>query len=270
MSMGTSKKKEKPFLEERHNQILALLHKNGKIVVTDLANSFHVSGATIRQDLSILERRGLLVRTHGGAVLEKTIIDSPSLAERNAIRLPQKIAIAEKAMEFVSKGNSLILDGGTTILEFAKKLKESRLELKVVVNFMPHIQEFEKIGNVKMIVTGGSYHGRLRCFTGPFAIDSLSHINVDTTFISTTGISVTKGLSCSDPEDAEVKRVMLQRARRRILLADSSKIGCDSFITVCNIHGIDAIVTDWELPPEKRKEFEEQGIQVYIAPEGKN
>ncbi|MPM24190.1 Glucitol operon repressor [bioreactor metagenome] len=255
------------FRVERRHTILAQLRREGKVFVNELSTSFNVSGATIRQDLAIMETQGLLTRTHGGAVEKtKTSIDIP-LDERNTKRLPQKTAIAMKALEFVSDGDSLILDGGTTILEFTKILELSnRANVNVVLNFIPHITVLEKSNHIRMIVLGGSYDESLRSLVGLITVDSLSTLYADTAFISTTGISMEQGITCTSLMDAEVRKTILNRAKKKILLADSGKIGKNSFISVADLKQVDILITDWEIAESDYNMLVEFGLKVIVAP----
>jgi DeoR family fructose operon transcriptional repressor len=257
------------FRIERRRQILSKLLKNGKLMVNETAEEFGVSGATIRQDLNELEVLGYLTRTHGGAIGKGTTMTDIPLSQRNAQQLPQKQAIARMALQLVESHDNLVLDGGTTIQEFATLLLHSnRTDISVITNFLPNLIILEGSQSIRMLSLGGSYDETLRSFVGPLAIEALSSFQLDKAFISTTGVSIRQGLSCTSFQDAEIRRAILAKAGQRILLADSSKINKSAFITVASMKDIDVFVTDWGISNEDHDAFTKAGVNVIIAPEG--
>lgn len=254
------------FREERRAEIMKMIAKEGKILVRDLRTQFGVSDVTIRQDLNEMEKAGLLVRTYGGAI-EKTrsTIDSP-FDERVTKRLPQKIVIAKAAMQLIAEGDSIILDGGSTVLELTRFIQcNTDIHVSVVVNFIPHLIYLENSKNINLIVPGGSYDNSIKCLLGPMTISALDTLYVDKAFISTTGLSIEQGITCTSLLEAEVRKKMLSKARTKILLADSSKIGKNSFVSAGTLQQIDILVTDWEISESDYNYLTNFGINVVIA-----
>jgi Transcriptional regulators of sugar metabolism len=195
------------------------------------------------------------------------MIDRP-LSQRNTERLAQKQAIAYTALKYIDNMENIFLDGGTTLFEFANVLKNSDMsELHIITNFLPTISLLESSPKVKLVTLGGSYDESLKSFVGPLAKEALDSFYLDTAFISTTGMNIQQGLSCTNFQDAELRRQVMAKSKKKILLADSSKINRSAFITVAKLNSLDLIITDWEIKEENLNTFRSNGIEVVIAPE---
>ena len=146
------------FQLERRKQILAMLESEGKILVKDLEKIFSVSGATIRSDLNDMEKEGLLLRTHGGAMeIQKTGEDA-SLEDRSKKRIKQKTAIAKVALSLIEPGESLFVDGGTTLTQFIQCLVEHPIkDLTILTNYHPHVLHLNECPEIKTVFIGGVY-----------------------------------------------------------------------------------------------------------------
>lgn len=253
------------FHIERRNQILELIRNNGKIIVKDIAEKFNVTEVTIRQDLKILERNGLLTRTYGGAVERShSSLDRP-FNERMIKNLPQKIAIAKEALNLITSGDSMIFDGGTTLLELVKLINQISFEITIVTNFIPHIQFLDNLQNISLTVLGGTYNATNKNLLGLLATTALHNIFVDKAFLSATGISPDYGISCASFPEAEFRKKILEKAKEKILLVDSSKFGITSFAQCGNLSQIDTVITDWEADSAAVNSIKERGVNVIIA-----
>lgn len=254
------------FQIERQKEILSLLHRDGKIYVQDLSERFKVSGATIRKDLSDMEEEGLLIRSHGGAIEVFRASEDAPLEERNTKRLAQKKAIARAAMDFVSSGDSIIVDGGSTLAQFIACLQDFNFKnLTVITNYIPHIKYLQDCGGVTTIFTGGVYHKDISATLGLPAVDLLSHFKADKVMLSATSVNVEQGITFPDVDDAQVKKKMLEQAKQKILLTDSSKIGKSNLVSAGDLSQIDVLITDWEISSEDVKSIKKLGVEVVIA-----
>lgn len=254
------------FQIERQKEILSLLHRDGKIYVQDLAERFKVSGATIRKDLSDMEEEGLLTRSHGGAVEVFRASEDAPLEERSTKRLAQKKAIAKAAMDFVSSGDSIIVDGGSTLAQFIACLEDCNYQnLTVITNYIPHIKYLKNCPGVTTILTGGVYNKDISATLGLPAVDVLSRFNADKVMLSATSVSVEQGITFPNVDDAQVKKRMLEQAKEKILLTDSSKIGKSNLVSAGNLSQIDVLITDWEIPYEDIANIRKLGVKVVIA-----
>lgn len=231
------------FAEERRERIVLLLEEKGKLVVPELCEAFEVSPATIRGDLRELEGKGRLKRAHGGAMtLGKTGFERNSVFQ-GIVNMEEKRRIAEYARSLVNDGDTIILDTGTTTLELAKLLYEKK-NLTVVTNDIIIAAHLESHSDANIIVAGGILRRGYHCTTGSRAISALKDLTVDKAFMASNALSLEKGFTTPNFEQAEVKRQMLSIALRSIMLIDSSKLGRVSFLKFADISDIDLLITD--------------------------
>ncbi|WP_324668011.1 DeoR/GlpR family DNA-binding transcription regulator [Geochorda subterranea] len=262
---GSAERAKSPlFAEERHRRILELLEESQKVWVKDLSVRFGLSDVTIRQDLRALERQGLLVRTHGGAIpVTQARFDLPT-SQRESKRIEHKQAIAREALRLIDDGDTIILDAGTTVLQLARLLKAKR-GLTVVVNDLGHIPVLQSLQGVEIIVLGGTFQKGRGHLVGPLATRVLGELYADKAFISTTGLTPARGLTTTDLSEAEVRAAMIANSKQAIVLADSSKIGKSCFASAAPLSQVDILITDWELPEKELLSLQRTGLKVIRA-----
>jgi DeoR family transcriptional regulator, fructose operon transcriptional repressor len=256
------------FVEERKIKILEFIEEHRKATVVELCAQFKVSSATIRNDLRDLETAGLLIRTHGGAMVKTKTGLEPDMSLRRVQNLEEKRRIAEAALHLVEDGDTIILDTGTTTYELARLLGQKR-DLTVVTNDLPIAMLLEDFDAVRVVLIGGMIRRKFHCtvashFSG---MNALSDLTVDKAFMAANGFSLEKGASTPDMAHSETKRLMISIAARVVLLFDSSKMGHNSFAIFAPLDKIDAIVTD-SLRDEERHFLEENGVEAMTAGHG--
>ena len=256
------------FVEERKMKILEFIEEHRKATVIELCQQFKVSSATIRNDLRDLETAGLLIRTHGGAMVKTKTGLEPDMSLRKVQNLEEKRRIAEAALRLVEDGDTIILDTGTTTYELARLLGEKR-DLTVVTNDLPIALLLEEFESVRVVLVGGMVRKKFHCtvassFSG---MNALSDLTVDKAFMAANGFSLEKGASTPDINHSETKKLMISIAAQVILLFDSSKMGRNSFAIFAPLDKIDAIVTD-SLHEDERRQMEESGIEPILARTG--
>lgn len=256
--------KEPLFAEERKNKILQLLKENDKLLVPDLCECFNVSPATIRNDLRELENAGLLKRTHGGAISNSKTGFELNSYQKEVKKHEEKKAIARFAAGLVEDGDTIAIDTGTTTLEFAKMLSDKK-GITVVVNDIAIASVLEESSDANVIMIGGIIRKNYHCTIGPIAIKALSGLSVDKVFMATNGISVKKGLTTPDMNQAEVKKSMIDIASEVIVLSDSSKIGNNGFSQVAPINAVHRLITDDKIDERDLNDFEALGIDVDVV-----
>ena len=252
------------FTEERRREILTRLNSAGKVSVEELARAYSVSLPTIRADLAHLEERGLLRRTHGGAIPATATLYEPPYAQREVMRHAEKRAIAAAAAELVKEGDTIILDAGTTVNELAVLLR-NRTSLTIVTNSFANVQTFADSPDVKLIVIGGELQMRRRATLGALAVRFLEGFHVDRAFLSFNGVHPESGYTVVDFEAAEMKRQMMARAAESIVLCDSGKIGQVAFAQVGPISSASTLITDSALHPQMRSDLAACGIQIIVV-----
>ena len=256
-------KKELIFAEERKKMILDLLKENKKLLVPELCSHFAVSPATIRNDLRELESEGLLKRTHGGALSNNKAGYEPDSYQKGVRCLEEKQAIARFAAGLVEDGDTIAVDTGTTTLEFVKLLREKK-NLTVVTNDIAISRYLEDYCDANIILAGGIIRKNFHCTVGSIALQSLEELYVDKAFMGTNGLTVEKGLTTPDINQAQVKKAIIRIASETIVLCDSSKIGGFAFAQVIPVTQIDRIITDNGIDKKDLKAFEEKEIQVDV------
>lgn len=259
-------KKETMFAEERKNKILQMLHDNNKLRVPDLCSAFHVSPATIRNDLRELESCGLLKRTHGGALSNQKTRFELNSYQKEISQHAEKQAIARFAANLVEDGDTIAIDTGTTTLEFARLLGAKR-DITVVTNDIQIAAQLEQSAGATVILIGGILRKGFHCAIGPAAVRMLGEFSVDKAFLATNGISLEKGLTTPDMNQAEIKKAMLQIAGEVIVLCDSSKFGSKAFVQVAPVSAVSRIVTDQNIDERDLKAFQAKDILVSVAGE---
>lgn len=254
------------YPEERQQAIAATVMSQGRASVADLAQAYDVTTETVRRDLAVLDRAGLLRRVHGGAVPVRALhLVEPSVDERESTRAGHKHAIASAAADFIPQsGATVLFDAGTTTARVAALLPPDR-ELLIVTNSVPIAARLASLTSVSLQLLGGQVRGLTQATVGERAVGMLESLRVDIAFIGTNGISVRHGLSTPDPGEAAVKRAMVACANFVVVVADSSKIGREEFVSFAPIDRVDVLVTDSEITPEDRAELTETGVDVVVA-----
>ena len=254
------------YPEERQQAIAATVMSQGRASVADLAQAYDVTTETVRRDLAVLDRAGLLRRVHGGAVPVRALhLVEPSVDERESTRACHKHAIASAAAEFIPQsGATVLFDAGTTTARVAALLPPDR-ELLIVTNSVPIAARLASLTSVSLQLLGGQVRGLTQATVGERAVGMLESLRVDIAFIGTNGISVRHGLSTPDPGEAAVKRAMVACANFVVVVADSSKIGREEFVSFAPIDRVDVLVTDSEITPEDRAELTKHGVDVVVA-----
>ena len=227
----------------RQQAIADLVNKQGNITVNTLCERFAVSPATIRNDLRDLEERGIVKRTHGGAIgCNKTSYEL-NTNQKEVQNIQEKRLIAKAAMEFVQEGDAIALDSGTTTFEMVQ-LMTGMKDLTVVTNDLQIAAWLERNTEVTVILTGGTVRRHFRCTTGQTAVDMLSMLHVDKAFVAANGVSIRNGLTTPSIDMASIKKQMIDSSDKVILIADSTKIERTAFVSYAPISRVDVLITD--------------------------
>ncbi|MBU3750177.1 MAG: DeoR/GlpR transcriptional regulator [Mycobacterium sp.] len=258
------------YPEERQQAIAAQVVARGRASVTELAQAFEVTTETVRRDLALLDRAGILRRVHGGAVPARALrlvdgLVEPGVDERESSSAGRKQAVARAAAEFLPQsGCSVLIDAGTTTSRVAALLPPDR-ELVVVTNSLPTAALLTGIGSVSLQMLGGRVRGPTRACVGAPALDTLAALRVDVAFLGTNGITVRHGVSTPDPDEAAVKRAMVACANFVVVVADSSKVGCEELVSFAAIESLDVLVTDSGISAADRADLVSEGLEVVVA-----
>ena len=245
---------------ERLSEILGTLASDGVVDVTALAGDLGVSEATVRRDLRLLEEQRMLARTHGGAVANDVMYELP-LRYKAARHQPEKTRIAREAAGRVADGSVVGLTGGTTTTEVARAVLD-RTGLTVVTNALNIAGELAIRSDLKLVVTGGTARPESYELVGPLAERTLEEVHLDVAIVGADGVALGEGLTTHHEVEAHTNRVLLERARAVVAVADSSKLGLVAFARICPLDAVDELITDAAADPATVAAIREAGVSV--------
>jgi len=250
--------------EERRFRIREILSRQRTVMASELIRTLGVTAATVRRDLAVLQKEGVLVRSHGGAVSRTSSTSfQPSYDALGRINRAEKQAIAWEAERLILDGEAIFLEGSTTVYELARRLLHRRLT--VITNSPPIIELFQRSQHVSVISTGGELQKDVFYLSGVWAQNALSEIRVDKAVLGVSAIDPAYGVSTASPAEAQIKKMILKAARVSIALADHSKFGNQGFAYVCPIADIDILVTDSATDLKYLNPLRESGLQLIVA-----
>ena len=251
---------------ERQRLILNMVDEHGVIRVSDLSDQFDVSVMTIRRDLMALEERGLISRSHGGAISKRRFQHELYFEQKGERNQREKSAIGEVAARMLEPGETVFVNSGSTTLELLRRIPD--MELRVVTSNAGVLSVLSGT-QVECLVIGGVYRPRSNSFVGGFALQALSQIHGGRCFIGVDGLSLDAGLTTPHHQEAEVGRQMIRQTRGEVIvLADSSKIGGVAPFVTAPLDMVDVLITDSAVSEEYVAALEEHGITVRIASAG--
>ncbi|SNR28288.1 transcriptional regulator, DeoR family [Maribacter sedimenticola] len=249
---------------KRREKIIEFLNEDGSAKVVDLAKLFKVTEVTIRQDLEKLEAQGLIIREHGGAFLKNMGDQVRNFSLVNQENMELKEIIAQKCLEFIEPGDTIILDSGSTTTEIAKKLVGYK-NLTVITNALNIAMMLGTEPDIEVIMTGGEFKPPTLSLTGQKAADFFKGLNVQKLFLATAGISLKAGLTYPSISDLIVKKAMIDAADITYLVADSTKIGKSALASLGALSLIDFIITDSGMEDKDKEVFKDNEIEVILA-----
>ncbi len=230
-------------LNSRQEQILVALKDNRRVAVRELATTFSVSEMTIRRDLSLLEDRGLLMRTHGGGVDSQKVTFELFMGERLRHNGNAKKAIARAAVEFVSAGDTIILDTGTTVFMMADLLDDIA-DLTVATPSLAVASSLFWRKSARLIVLGGYVKAWSPDLVGSLTEENVAKLHFRKAFLGADGIDPEAGFFCSDLGSANVVQAIIRASDQVFVMADSSKIGVKSLIKYADFGDVGLLITD--------------------------
>lgn len=244
---------------KRYEKIMELLIGRGEVSVSELAAELGVTGKTIRRDLEKLEGKGLLVRTHGGALLANEAYSGLFPDQRpNDKQAGEKYEAARHALAYIEPNDIIALDSGSTTLQIARLLDNA--PLTVITNDLYIIAELIKKDRIRLVVPGG-FRSR-NMLVSEDAGRFYGKLNVQKAFLSTTGIHPEYGFTIFTHMHMEQKRAMLQAAKQSFCIADHSKFDTCALITFAKLEEVAAIITDSGLPDELARKYEAAGVRI--------
>lgn len=233
------------FEEERHEQIVQLLKGGRMVSVGEIAKQLFVSEATVRRDLTALERAGVLRRVYGGAVLTGANRDVPLLMRETEAQ-EAKQRIGRIAAGLVHENDVIILDASSTVYSMIPYLKDFKNVVAITSGLKTALALGER--HIKTYLTGGLMIDNSYSMIGGYARDMIETLNADTVFFSCRGVSADGRMTDSSVEECELRKLMFRHTKRRVLMAAHNKIGRDYFYVQGKVSEIDDIISDAPLP----------------------
>lgn len=249
---------------QRREKIIEMLMEDGSAKVSNLSKLFKVTEVTIRQDLEKLEKTGQVIRDHGGVFLKDMQDQVRNFSLLNQENLDKKESIANKCLDYIESGDTIILDSGSTTTEIAKKLKGFR-NLTVITNALNIAMILGGEPHIEVVMTGGEFKPPTLSLTGQKAAEFFSGLYVQKLFLATAGLSLKAGLTYPSISDLVVKKAMIDAADTTYLVADSTKFGKSSFASLGALSLIDYIITDADLEAKYKEKFKENEIELIIS-----
>ncbi len=251
---------------QRHAYILERVREDGGVRVGEIARDLDVSDMTVRRDLEILHRQGLVEKVHGGATrVAGSSLFEPGFDVKSRLKLAEKAAIAEAASRLVRPGMAIAISAGTTTHALAQRLIDVE-GLTVVTNSIPVADVLYRGGrpNQTIIVTGG-VRTPSDALVGPFAFEALRSVHVDLVFMGVHGMDPQTGFTTPNLQESEIDRALVQAGRRLAVLADHTKWGVIGISSFARLDQADVLITDSAIDPEARVLLEGEVRQLVVV-----
>jgi DeoR/GlpR family transcriptional regulator of sugar metabolism len=254
------------FVDQRRNKIIEVITEKGTVTVNELTDLLNTSAATIRADLNQLEKQGLLIRTHGGAIQKDETEHMDKMYQIRERKFhDEKQRIANCALKYIQPGQCILLDASTTCFEVAKLLKDVKMKLTVVTSGIATAAMLKENPFLTVIIIGGIVRNSSNSVEGLLGEELLHKINVDILFTSGYAFNTKDGLSDFSYYEVELKRIMVEVSNRVIALLDHSKINKSSIATFAKPAEIDFVIVDKEIPDEISDFFAVNQIGYEVA-----
>lgn len=249
----------------RQQQILDIIENKGEVHLQQLKEIFpNVSAMTLRRDLISLENEGYLIRTYGGAVSIKKIGDVQKEENAYSIRagenIEAKTRIAEKAVGMLEIGRSIFFDSGSTLMCLARIIPDD--SFSILTSGANIALELVKKLRPSVVTLGGQVNRNTLSMSGPYANSILDMVNIDMAFMSASGFSIDNGFTVGNIYECELKRKVVKKAKKVIMLMDTSKINKDMPFTYSTLNDIDIWICEKVLPEDLVNEAREQGVEI--------
>ena len=249
---------------ERHNHILEVLRQQGSASVTFLAEQLRVSPVTIRKDLTLLEEKKLLYRTHGSAIQINPYINDRHVHEKEKLYTEEKRLIGIEAARLITPQDSILIASGTTVHAFAREIR-AKEHLTVITAALKVTNILSQQKDIDIIQLGGFVRNSSLSVIGSYAEEMLANFSCSKLFMGVDGIDLDYGLTTTNAMEAQLNRAMMKASQKTIVLADSSKFGRRGFGKICDLDNVEHVITDSKINPAVLSALREKGIEVTVA-----
>lgn len=249
--------------QERHDRIFKLIQQNGAVTTSSLMSLFQVSIETIRRDLLSMEQAGQIRRVHGGAVAKSDMQPYFDLEKRHTEFREQKLSLSKTAMQFISEGDVIAIDSGSTAVLFTDVLKEQFSQLTIVTHCHEVFLEICDHPGFDVILCGGHYCKDEKAFIGALPMEILNLLHVQKAFIFPSAVSLEFGICDYQRDLFSIQQQLLRIGDEIFILADSRKFEKRGLLKISNMSAAYTYVTDQELPDELYHLYQENGIRIH-------
>lgn len=253
---------EKMFAPERRRIILEKLHERKRVTIKELSSEIKVSEATLRTDLSKLEEDGLLVRTHGGAILPEDLELETSFSIREQKNKDDKFAIASEAIKLIADDQCIMLDASSTALELAKILRDTPIRLTVVTSGINTALELNNHPDITVILLGGILKRGSYSLESSLGVSILNAVHIDMMFTSANGFSLQNGLTDFSVYEVELKKAMVKASQKVVALLDHTKMNKNSIASFASLDDIDLLITTSRMDDHDIKILNEHDVEI--------
>lgn len=250
--------------ELRKKLILQMLDKNEAVTIKEIVNKCKISEITARRDLISLEQKGIIKRTHGGAILTSGLPDLFGFDIKAIENREQKTEICKNAASFIEENDTIYMDCGTTVYFLARFITRYK-NLRVITNSLPVVSELMPYPQIKLYLIGGELDNSRKALYGPMTENLIARYKADKAFIGAGGVSLEHGLSSVDEKEASITIKMAQAAKKVYLLCDSSKVENDSYFTYSSLSLVSYFITDKGLDPNYLELYKSKGLNMIVT-----
>ncbi len=247
---------------QRLKEIEKILNEKGSVVISSLSRQFKVSEETIRRDLEKLEKTNVLKRVRGGAYLQSETDKQVPLEIREKIYLTEKQEIADKCIEFIEDGDTIMIDSSTTAVCVAQNIHKFQKKVTIITNSMKVVEEFQDSKWAKVICIGGGLRKRTKSFIGNQALSQLETLYANKVFVSCTAVNRKFGATDDSEREAEIRRKMISNSEKSFLIVDRTKFDNLESHLICGLEKINVIVTDQKLSNEWEDTLKKMKVEI--------
>jgi DeoR/GlpR family transcriptional regulator of sugar metabolism len=252
--------------QERRQRILDRILEQDSVTVEDLADEFGLTKMSLRRDLNALAESGQIARVRGGATRPRAPVSARRYHDAQQRNSPAKARIARTAAQLLGRAATVFFYSGSTVARVAEALSEEQHDqLTVVTHSVPVINTVAAWNDAHLVAVGGLYLPTYMAFVGPQAIESLRSLSADVAVVGCDGLSLSEGLTTPHQLIAEIGTLLIERSRKTIVVADSTKIGRRGFTPIAPVTAVDVLVTDEHADAGELAALREAGIDVHLA-----
>jgi DeoR family glycerol-3-phosphate regulon repressor len=253
------------FVEERQEQIMEMLYRDGKVKVKELSEIFQVTEDCIRKDLASMEKRELLKRTYGGAILRENLHPGHTniVSERNDRNTKEKTAIAKKAVKLLKDGDVVFLDISTTNIEFAKEIIKSGLKVRVISNMLGIANLFAEGAKADFVMLGGELNCSQNSMLGAVTMGMMENSYFDYAFLGVVGADVSANeVSTYLPEDGMLKHLAVERSAKSYLMMEKKKFGFKGNYVYTGFEAVNGVICETKPEKEVQEALKKMNVEV--------